>query len=251
MLAKLKNLVGRMRSNSAPIKAAAVETLEQRRLLSASIGQLGLGEHRIYGVGDYTFTLKNATTINASLAKAQVAGKFKVRTLTRVGGERTTGGTVAMSTEKDVEVQFPSYASIVADADVISATNAAWASTLAATTPTSRSEEGFWIRLNTDTEKYEFTTTVLGPIVGPNQGGSVVLGSRPADSVSGTLTPLSSPTYTVASFHTHTHPQPIVRSVVQLDHRQRTTRLILQMTSLESYMITLVMRSEISTQVLR
>jgi outer membrane lipoprotein SlyB len=95
---------------------------------------------------------------------------------------------------------FPTYPQIVGDADVQAKVNAAWTSTKAATTAASRREEGFWIRLNKGTGKYEFTATALGPVVGPTVGGSVVLGSRPADVNSGT----GSAIYTVASFHTHT-----------------------------------------------
>jgi hypothetical protein len=95
---------------------------------------------------------------------------------------------------------FPSYDMIVADANVQARTNAAWGNTLAAATPAGRREEGFWIRLNTQTGRYEFTPTVLGPVVGPMAGGSVVLGARPADLAPGTPTAV----YTVASFHTHT-----------------------------------------------
>ena len=56
-----------------------------------------------------------------------------------------------------------------------------------------------------DAGKYEFTATVLGPVVGLAVGGSVVLGARrptqpsPADVNSGTGRAI----YTVASFHTH------------------------------------------------
>jgi hypothetical protein len=95
---------------------------------------------------------------------------------------------------------FPSYREIVGDADVRARTGAAWASMLAATTPASRREEGFWIRLNKGTGKYEFTPTILGPVIGPLATGSVVLGARPADVAPGTPGAI----YTVASFHTHT-----------------------------------------------
>lgn len=95
---------------------------------------------------------------------------------------------------------FPSYAEIVGDKDVQTKVGAAWASTLAATTAATRREEGFWIRLNKGTGKFEFTATALGPVVGPTVGGSVVLGGRPADLHPGT----GNAVYTVASFHTHT-----------------------------------------------
>jgi peptidoglycan hydrolase-like protein with peptidoglycan-binding domain len=96
--------------------------------------------------------------------------------------------------------QFPRYNQVVADADVQTAVTAAWSNTLAAATPTSRREEGFWIRQNTGTRRYEFTTTIHGPVVGPTHRATIRLGTRPADTNPGT----AGATYTVASFHTHT-----------------------------------------------
>jgi hypothetical protein len=106
---------------------------------------------------------------------------------------------------------FPSYREITRNSDVRARASAAWASTLAAATPASRREEGFWIRFNKGTDKYEFTPTIVGPVVGPLAGGSVVLGARPADVAPGT----SAAIYTVGSFHTHTPTafRPVGRAV--------------------------------------
>jgi hypothetical protein len=95
---------------------------------------------------------------------------------------------------------FPSFAEIVAAGEVRSAVNGAWQNTLRAATPTSRREEGFWIRHNTGSGRFEMTATIIGPVIGPNQTGSVQLGSRPADVNSG----LPGGVYSVGSFHTHT-----------------------------------------------
>jgi hypothetical protein len=95
---------------------------------------------------------------------------------------------------------FPTYAQITGDADVTTKVTAAWASTEAAANATSRREEGFWIRKNMGTGKFEFTTTILGPSIGPAQTGSVQLGTRPADTNAGTASAI----VTVGSFHTHT-----------------------------------------------
>jgi hypothetical protein len=106
---------------------------------------------------------------------------------------------------------FPTYPEIVSDSDVRARGRAAWASTLAATTAASRREEGFWIRKNEATGRFEFTATVVAPTVGPLVGASVVLGARPADVNPGTSTAI----YTVASFHTHTPTtfRPVGRGV--------------------------------------
>jgi hypothetical protein len=103
------------------------------------------------------------------------------------------GGTAAAPT-------FPTYADITGDADVSTKITAAWKSTEAAATATKRREEGFGIRKNVGTGKFEFTATKLGPSIGPTQTGSVKLGRRPADTDSGKATAI----YTVGSFHTHT-----------------------------------------------
>lgn len=95
--------------------------------------------------------------------------------------------------------KFPSYSEIVSDSAVQTATDAAWASTEAATTKTSRREEGFWIRLNTASKKYEFTNHFIGPTVGNATGASATPGVKPAD----TPNPKGA-THTVALFHTHT-----------------------------------------------
>jgi hypothetical protein len=109
-----------------------------------------------------------------------------------------------VSAPKALEVQFPDYATIVANAKVQQFTDASWASTKAAATATGRREEGYWIRLNTaGNGTYSHTATIFGPVVGPGGTGSVMLGARPADTpVSPALT--GSAMYTVASFHTHT-----------------------------------------------
>lgn len=128
---------------------------------------------------------------------ARVAGHLQLRVSATVNGLPVTSAPV------DLEVQFPSFAEITADASVIAFTDASWQSTLAATTPTTRREEGFWIQLDTSTGTYKHTAKILGPVVGPTQTGSVVLGPRSAD-IPTTPAPTATATYTVASFHTHT-----------------------------------------------
>ena len=129
----------------------------------------------------------------------RVAGVFSLR------GRALASGFACSTAEEALEVRFPAYAGIVADAGVQARTDQAWQSTLAAATPTSRREEGFWIRINTEAGSAgcEFTATVTGPPVGPGQGATINLGSRPADNPASPA-PNTNATYTVASFHTHT-----------------------------------------------
>jgi hypothetical protein len=129
---------------------------------------------------------------------ARIAGRFKVR------GTVTAGGRSQVSAEQSVQVRFPRYSRIVADATVASATRRAWRNTLAATTPTARREEGFWIRINTaGAGAYQVTSTATGPVVGPGTGATINLPAKPPDTP-GAPRLDGSAVYTVASFHTHT-----------------------------------------------
>ncbi|MET0650004.1 MAG: Calx-beta domain-containing protein [Pyrinomonadaceae bacterium] len=195
--------------NCEPIKveldvASATITLLDMNTLTAKVtptggsGEITKYKFEIKRTSEATWHTLQEDASGTFSKKAKVAGKFKVRlTATLSDGTETT------SPEKDLEVQFPSYADIVGDGDVVSATDAAWAATLADATPTQRRERGFWIRLNTSTEKYEVTSTDFGPFVGNAGQGTVNLSPKPADSPA-SPTPLDTPTYTVASFHTHT-----------------------------------------------
>jgi hypothetical protein len=116
----------------------------------------------------------------------------------RVSSSTTRGR--ARSSQSTRTSLFPSYSEIVADNDVQNKTNIAWRNTLNATTPNGRREEGFWIRLNMSSRRYEFTATVLGPVVGPGQGASLNPGSKPSDTSPGTPNAI----YTISLFHTHT-----------------------------------------------
>jgi hypothetical protein len=132
---------------------------------------------------------------------AIVAGKFKLRGVVKACGSEHT------SPEKDVEVQFPTYAEIVGDSTVSTDVGTEWSNTLAdcTATPNRRREKGFWIRLNTKTNTYEHTAVVNGTWNAPADGAGVDIGSRPADAPA-TPDPCSEDgaTYSVASFHTHT-----------------------------------------------
>lgn len=90
---------------------------------------------------------------------------------------------------------FPTYAQITGNATVRAELDSAWAATKAATTATSRREQGFWIKYDTASSGYTCAPTFTGPSIGPDETGSAQPGTKPADS--GTL-------YTVGLFHTHT-----------------------------------------------
>jgi hypothetical protein len=132
--------------------------------------------------------------------KAVIAGKFKLRAVVKACGSEHK------SPEKDVEVQFPTYAEIVGDATAKAAVDTEWANTLAdcTQTPNQRRERGYWIRLNTTTDAYEHTTVVLAPFNAPAAGAGVDIGSRPADNPATPDPCATGATYSVASFHTHT-----------------------------------------------
>ncbi len=132
---------------------------------------------------------------------ANIAGSFHVK------GTAKVGGTEYYSKNTEVTNQFPTYDQIVSDAVVQTQTDAEWANTLTdcTETPTNqRRERAFWIRLNTTSDAYEFTTTVTGSWAAPADGASVSPGSRPADTPATPEPNAAGATYSVALFHTHT-----------------------------------------------
>lgn len=155
----------------------------------------------------YTFQIKRRSTSTwATLASgpapatpftARVAGRFELRVRAEINGKPETSPVVELT------VGFPRFTDVVADDDVRLMVDASWLNTLAAATPTSRREEGFWIRLDTATGRYTHTTLKLGRLVGPKDYADIVLGRRPAD-VPPRPRPTGTAVYTVASFHTHT-----------------------------------------------
>jgi hypothetical protein len=126
----------------------------------------------------------------------KVAGYFKVRVTMKAGDRECT------SEEKDIEVQFPSFSDIVADATVKTAIETAWSDTKAAATRTGRREYGFWIFYNTHTCKFVVGRIVPGPIVPHGSAAEIILGAKPGDETANPG-PLESLRYTVSSFHTH------------------------------------------------
>jgi len=131
---------------------------------------------------------------------ARIPGHFDVRATTVVGGRREVSAT------QQLEVQFPGYDAIVADAGVKSFTRAAWEDSLTLATPQGLvREEGFFIVLDTCNGRYSHTARKLGdeyvPAPPPAERPGVELGSRPADRPG--VLPLGCGTYAVAEFHTH------------------------------------------------
>jgi hypothetical protein len=183
---------------SATLTILKVNTLKAKVMPAGGSSEIKKYKFEIRRASEATwYQLQDGATDTFS-KKAKVAGKFKVRVTATL-----SDGTNAMSPEKDLEVQFPSYADVSGDAGVVAATDAAWTATKADATATQRRERGFWIRLNTNTEAYEFAATDFGPFISDLQTGSVTPSAKPADSPA-SPSPLDTPTYTVAYFHTHT-----------------------------------------------
>jgi len=90
-------------------------------------------------------------------------------------------------------VTFPKYAAIVAA--MRSDFDADWEATLAATTKTSRREQGFWVQWNSTSKAYSVTGRAIAPTVDNDTGATINLPNKPAD---------AGDVYTIASFHTHT-----------------------------------------------
>ena len=132
---------------------------------------------------------------------ARIAGIFKLRLKTRINeADHTTP-------EKDMTVNFPTYAQIIADSTVKSKMNSEWQATLNDCTnvPNQRRERGFWISLNTvGNGSYSCGNSIQGAWVGPAAGANITLGARPQSNLSAVAPNAASGVYTVASFHTHT-----------------------------------------------
>lgn len=94
-----------------------------------------------------------------------------------------------------VPTVFPSFLRIVLSPTVQFQMHKAWIETLASCTKRGRREQGFWITWNSRWGTFSTTGATTGPVVGPADGATINLPAKPAD---------AHPTYTVASFHTHT-----------------------------------------------
>ena len=129
---------------------------------------------------------------------ARVAGYFELQ------GKITVDGQDAYTDIRSLEVMFPSYVEIWSDPTFLSLADARWRSILRNTVETNRFEQGFWVKLNTETAEYFHDEIKYGPGVTSNQVAYVVLGSRPADNPLLPSPLASAAIYTVASFHGHT-----------------------------------------------
>jgi hypothetical protein len=143
---------------------------------------------------------------------ARIAGKFKLRGMARVEGSEV------LSPTKDVEVQFPSYDEIVADAAVKAALDKEWQRTLVLCVnkpgkdyqgnmqPSLRAERGWMIRLDTNVNRYILADPGKRFMVGPFDGAMVDLGgpTRKPDEPPNPKPNDKGAKYVVASFHTHT-----------------------------------------------
>jgi hypothetical protein len=132
--------------------------------------------------------------------KARVAGKFKVRAILDIDGSQ------AQTNENPIEVQFPNATEILTGAGVRARMDTAWTNTKNATVDNSRREEGYYITLNTKTEKWGIGGYTIGNAIQDNQGPPMVnnlAGARPNDNPASPK-PTDMPIYTVGWFHTHT-----------------------------------------------
>jgi hypothetical protein len=134
---------------------------------------------------------------------ARVAGRFETRTKIVLDEKNFESPPHTNQGAAAVEVRFPDWATIASA--VTAAMNDAWASTIAATTPTMRREEGFWITLDTSTGIYSPAGFTIGTPVDNTTTATLdgFLRKKPTDSVK-SPTAADSPTYLVGWFHTHT-----------------------------------------------
>ena len=129
---------------------------------------------------------------------ARIAGTFLVRALATADGEPITVGPVT------IWVQFPSETEMMADPVIQAHATNLWAQTLALCTPTNRQEVGCWILLDTATDTYSFTETIIGALTPNNVSSGIALGKPPSDIPLFPTLQSGTAIYTVSSFHTHT-----------------------------------------------
>ena len=131
---------------------------------------------------------------------AKIAGIFELR------GTATTSFGAGTTPVRELEVRFPSFDEIAGDPSLRSAMDEAWSETLANCTenPNRRSEVGFWVWLDTETDSYLADNKTYGDPQGPLSTGSVELPPRPADMPANPSATAAGCRYPVASFHTHT-----------------------------------------------
>lgn len=137
----------------------------------------------------------------------RLAGHFVARAVA------TTKEGPMLSDEQSFEVQFPSYADIVANQRMLSEMKVAWGNTVRFAeencgpgTPSigylfsKRREYGFWIVLDTATGMYHAKAYFKGKVANYREGGDALLSPKPGDrEVKG-----KSAKYVVGLFHTHT-----------------------------------------------
>lgn len=116
------------------------------------------------------------------------------------GGSTGIGTRVQRQAAASPPIVYPAFSNMRWNETISNAAWNAWAQTLRAATKTSRREQGFWIQWDTTSlsnanGSYRAVGHGTGPSVGPAQGATINLGTKPADSGNW---------HTVGSFHTHT-----------------------------------------------
>jgi hypothetical protein len=182
-------------------------TLMDTLQISPSVGTVPQG-----ATSSYSFEMRKTTapdtqwsvvaTGNQPSASwvAKVAGKFFVRVRLTVNGVTTS------SPPRAVFVNFPSATQMKANAWLMAKMAQSWQETLAATTPTTRREQGFFITVDTATGAYGSTPIPdkPGENVNNTTRASVQLGTRPDDGNPRFPNPLQTTVYVIGMFHTHT-----------------------------------------------
>lgn len=148
------------------------------------------------GATDWLELLKDTGTINW---KARVAGVFKLRVKTKVNEIDYT------TPEKDLTVNFPTYSQIIADSTVSERMNSEWQATLNDCTfsPNRFRERGFWIAIDTASNKYVIVPLAPGAWSNFATRASISLGARPGKNLSEVPIISNGVQYAVAFFHTH------------------------------------------------
>lgn len=130
---------------------------------------------------------------------ARFPGHFEIR------GKAQIDGTEWTTPVRDLVVQYPSADEIRLDPDVIQRAKQAWAETLldATTNAPSSRERGYWIVLDTKTDRYGAENQFEGRWFAPEERGFSEISAMPPDRFSDPTNPDAGIITTVAGFHTH------------------------------------------------
>ena len=129
---------------------------------------------------------------------AKIAGFFELKGVATMDGDTFETAPVV------VEVQYPDYAEIFTDDDVIAICTNVWGKMMSLCSETNRQEVGCWIVLDTRTEEYNREELKYGDSFGEDETASVFLPMKSINNIIALPPTALGFCYPVATVHAHT-----------------------------------------------